>query len=60
MAPRRFRDPGHSVREERRTDVSQTSISTCLKIPGERVLSVDAVMEVARDILWPDVREEQR
>jgi hypothetical protein len=38
---------------------SQLSVSRWSKIPTERVLSVEAVMDVARAILWLDPGGEQ-
>ena len=39
--------------------VSKASIPSSSSAPVERVLSVDAVMDVARAILWPEVRSKK-
>jgi len=38
----------------RRMHLSKVSIPSLSSAPAERVLSVDAVMDVARAILWPE------
>jgi hypothetical protein len=43
----------------RRIGISQPSASSWPKAPTGRVLSVEAVMDVARAILWPDPGGEQ-
>lgn len=48
------------IETARRIRVSQTSGSTWSKVPAQRVLSVEAVMDVARSILQPDLCSQQR
>ena len=63
MGPREFQDAmrtaGDVIELARRTGISQPSASSWSKVPAERVLSVDAVIDVAREILWPDLCGEQ-
>jgi DNA-binding transcriptional regulator YdaS (Cro superfamily) len=63
MADREFQDAtdaaGGAAELARRIGISQPSVSSLSKIPTERVLSVEAVMDVARAILWPDPGGEQ-
>jgi len=63
MGPRGFEDATHVVSDVTelacRTSISSPSVSSWSKIPAQRVLSVAAVMDVAREILWPDLCDEQ-
>jgi TorA maturation chaperone TorD len=62
MADRKLQDAtddAGAAELARRIGISQPSVSSWPKIPTERVLSVEAVMDVARAILWPDPGGEQ-
>jgi TorA maturation chaperone TorD len=63
MGPRGFEDATHAVSDvtelARRTSISSPSASSWSNVPAQRVLSVAAVMDVAREILWPDPCDEQ-
>jgi TorA maturation chaperone TorD len=50
---------GGTAELARRIGSSQPSVLSWSKVPTERVLSVEAVMDVARAILWPDPGGEQ-
>lgn len=58
MDPRQFQEQMHvagdAVDPARRIGISQASLSRSPKVRPERALSVDAVMEDMRAILWPD------
>jgi hypothetical protein len=63
MDPRKNQEATHVAHDAtgtaRRIGVSQPSISRRPKARAERVLSVEAVMDDARAILWPDLCDER-
>lgn len=50
---------GDAIEPAHRVDVSQPSMARRPKARAERVLSVEAVMDDARAILWPDLCDER-
>lgn len=58
MDPRRLQEAMHvagdAAEPARRSGISQASLSRSQKIRPERALSVEAVMDDMRTILWPD------
>lgn len=48
-----------TAERQRRSGTSDISVSDWPSAPTERVLSVEAAMDVARAVLWPDVGGEQ-
>ena len=50
---------GDANEPTRRVGTSQPSISRWPKVRADRVLSVEAVMEEARAVLWPDLGDEE-
>src|SRR4051812_23289276 len=56
--PREQMSAGEFVTLAQQADFDAFSAATSSSAPGRRVLSVDAAMEAARAILWPDPKSE--